>query len=335
MIRIWLLLLLYYNSTLLVKSIKNIDTSATNDDFEWYDRILNKFKCLFNSQGSLYLYHMRKAAGTTIHNIMNTANLRYVSREIYYTEGITLDNKLLNQQGLMTVTSFRHPIDRIISLYWYEHARFHYERDKSKIVTMNDWIDAWADGSNYKRNYILKNPTNVYVEVENYYTKVLSHWRGPEKVNLTHFHIAKANLKLFDIIMICEWMQSMSQWNAIHAAFPGNQFQQGIYSNKGDPYIKTILSSTCIINETSLNEKMIRLNTFDLLLFEYALKLSARRLLQIPELVARLKSSSSTSISTSTKLVDTCTIDINSNQTGSFQPKGHKGPRNHLRTNKL
>lgn len=144
-------------------SPESITQSTSDDDLTvWSSRLAHKFQCLHQKLGNIFLYHMRKTAGTTISQMLNIASWRFLFRRIYILEGITLDPTILEQQsGLLTVTSFRHPIDRIISLYWYEHAAFHYARNASRMVTIDLWFDAWCDGTAWKTNMTQKNPGNV------------------------------------------------------------------------------------------------------------------------------------------------------------------------------
>jgi len=217
----------------------------------------------------------------------------------------------------MMVTNFRHPIDRIRSLYWYEHASFHYFKNASKMVTMETWFDEWCDGSEWKTKFIIDNPGNVYVEVDNYYTKVLSNWTGPGPITSNNFEIAKENLKKFDIILIQEWMKSITQWNAIVSTFPSSKSLESVYNVKADPSIRKNLVSRFAANETAIIEKMIKINKFDLMLYDYALKLAAMRLKLMPSIVEASKN----------KLTNkACIVNVNKSQVDLHRPNGHKGP---------
>jgi len=201
-----------------VKSDNDNDNAAydDNDDESWASRFGHKLRCLSHKYGSIYLYHMRKCAGTSIAEILNFASSRYVGHMIHSTEGKTIDtsspssSSILDQSGLMTVISLREPVDRIVSLYWYEHASFHYMRNR-EIASLSSWFLVWSDGSAWKQAFVDKNPGNVYVEVENYYVKVLSGWQGNEAINEATLEIAKATLRKFDIVLIKEWMTSIAQ----------------------------------------------------------------------------------------------------------------------------
>ena len=84
----------------------------------WYDNLMIKLKCMTHGGGMLYLYHARKAAGTLLRHLLQLVSSR---NRIPFkeTEGILLDQKLLNTNEILKVISLRDPIARITSLYWY------------------------------------------------------------------------------------------------------------------------------------------------------------------------------------------------------------------------
>ena len=295
----------------------NISTTS------WSNKITRKLLCLYKHQGGLYFYHNRKAAGTTILEILKLSSWIYGIKKVNFTEGITLDPKVLEQNGLMSVICFRDPIDRIVSLYWYEHACAH-QKNQSLIYTMNEWFDAWKDGSKWKTSFIKENPKNVYVEVDNYYTKVLSSWSGPEPINSTHLEIAKSNLEKFDIIFIQEWMKSLTQTKAMQALFPGVTNLTRHYEVIADKLFRN-KSSHLVINEEELKNKMAEINKYDLLLYSYAMTISATRLLLVDNIV----SSTQKSVEKIKGKLDPkqCKISIVKEQVGLYQPPGHKGPK--------
>jgi hypothetical protein len=185
------------------------------------------------------------------------------------------------------------------------------------MVTMETWFDEWCDGSEWKTKFIIDNPGNVYVEVDNYYTKVLSNWTGPGPITSNNFEIAKENLKKFDIILIQEWMKSITQWNAIVSTFPSSKSLESVYNVKADPSIRKNLVSRFAANETAIIEKMIKINKWDLMLYDYALKLAAMRLKLMPSIVEASKN----------KLTNkACTVNVNKSQVDLHRPVGHKGP---------
>lgn len=207
---------------------------------EWVAKLSSKLLCLRLKKGGIYLYHTRKAAGTSIRDV-----LTYIAREwhvpYYETEGIVLNSDIIKKSGLLSVTSLREPIARIMSLYWYEHVGWYSGvlKQTERCKTLKAWVAAWRDGSEWKNNFIAKNPDSVYVEIENYYVKMLSGWharpdnvhnnnmRGsgqhgvPKRVTEEDLEIAKSVLRQFDLVLLSDWMNDNTQIEALNAIFPG------------------------------------------------------------------------------------------------------------------
>ena len=81
------------------------------------------------------------------------------------------------------------------------------------------WVAAWRDGSAWKRGFMAKNPGSVYVEIENYYVKMLSGWRGQPGEHLSEQHLerAKETLRRFDVVLLSDWMADDTQVDAMNA----------------------------------------------------------------------------------------------------------------------
>jgi hypothetical protein len=189
---------------------------------------------------------------------------------------------------------------------------------------MNEWFDAWKDGSKWKTSFIKKNLKNVYVEVDNYYTRVLSSWSGPEPINSTHLEIAKSNLEKFDIIFIQEWMKSLTQTKAMEALFPGIKNLTRHHEVIADKLWRK-KNTHLVINEEEFKNKMAEINKYDLLLYSYAMTISARRLLLVDNIVNSTKKNGE---KIKGKLdPKQCKISIVKAQVGLYQPPGHKGPK--------
>ena len=162
---------------------------------------------------------MRKAAGTTIRDMLTDASVKW-RIPFYESEGPTL-NSLFLDENLLLVTSLRNPIERILSLYWYEHVSWYdgVLHETQKCKTLEAWIEGWRDGSKWKTNFILLNPRSVYVEVENYYVKALSGWVGPAPVGEKDYDAAISALNRFDIVFITEWINREDQILAMNSLF--------------------------------------------------------------------------------------------------------------------
>lgn len=207
---------------------------------EWISKLSSKLLCLRLKKGGIYLYHTRKAAGTSIRDI-----LTYIAAEwhvpYYETEGVVMHPDLMKKSGLLTVTSLREPVSRIMSLYWYEHVGWYSGvlKQTERCKSLRTWVDAWRDGSQWKDDFITKNPDSVYVEIDNYYTKMLSNWHARQANNYNKAHmrgvynskyarvteadltIAKEVLGQFDIVFLSDWMGHSTQMDALNVVFPG------------------------------------------------------------------------------------------------------------------
>lgn len=192
---------------------KQSETTEVNAELgEWTSRFLGPSLCEFYHRRNIFHLHMRKAAGTTIRNylqgIATKSNRRYIE-----SEGTSISAQFNYLEGITTVVSLRHPIDRIFSMYWYEHVAWWSEikKDMSKCSTMKNWVEAWRDGSKWKSEFMKRNPSSTYVEIENYFVKTLTGWKGPEKVTHDDLDKAKRVLEQFDVVLLAEWLKNETQ----------------------------------------------------------------------------------------------------------------------------
>jgi hypothetical protein len=200
-----------------------IDSASTT---KWLKQLTSKLLCLRLKTGNIYLYHTRKAAGTSIRDV-----LTYIAKEWHVpyleTEGVVLNRDLLRKTGFLTVTSLRDPVSRIMSLYWYEHVGWYdgVLKQTERCKTLKQWVSAWLDGSAWKKDFVRKNPDSVYVEIDNYYVKMLSGWhqnaQNTRRVNSDDLAIAKEVLKEFDVVLLSDWMGDSTQIDALNSLFPG------------------------------------------------------------------------------------------------------------------
>jgi hypothetical protein len=179
----------------------------------WTARFLGPSLCEQLHRRNVFLLHMRKAAGTTIRNYLQGVTKKSRSRYLE-SEGISISAQFQHPlEGVTTVMSLRHPVERVFSMYWYEHVAWWNEikHDMSKCSTMKNWVEAWRDGSSWKTNFLKKNPSSTYVEIENYYVKTLTGWKGPAKVTRADLEEAKKVLERFDVVVIAEWLKNETQ----------------------------------------------------------------------------------------------------------------------------
>jgi len=113
----------------------------------WKSTLVEKVKCWKREEFGIFFYHFRKAAGTTFKLYLGACLKNVYSNKLasyFMQEGLTLNERMLHT-GLLTMTVLRNPIDRIISLYWYEHADF-WIREKQNLTALKpfeDWARAW------------------------------------------------------------------------------------------------------------------------------------------------------------------------------------------------
>lgn len=180
------------------------------EDNRWLEKVALKINCLKQRRGSTFFYHTRKAGGTTIHDWLRSLSSQW--RVPYYElEGKSLNPRLLLEPGVLSVTSLRDPIDRILSLYWYEHVSWWYDvkDEPQNCRTLAQWVDGWRDGSTWKAHFVKQNPGTVYIEVENYYVKSLIGWDGSAPIGEADLERAKSILSEdFDFVLFTEDMAS-------------------------------------------------------------------------------------------------------------------------------
>lgn len=238
-----------------VAQAEEADPGANADDATkaWLSRLTSKLQCMWLHCGAIYLYHTRKAAGTSVREILSFAARQW--RVPYYeTEGIVLHRPLIDYSGVLTVTSLRDPIKRVLSLYWYEHVGWFdgvlHKAEKCK--PLREWLDAWRDGSSWKSAFVAKNPGSVYVEVSNYYTKMLSGWQG-EPLSAEHLQNAKEALRAFDVVLLSDWMGDDTQVDAMNALFPGREKASAGKLVQGDFNARVKLTPRLAPDEVGLN----------------------------------------------------------------------------------
>ncbi len=238
---------------------------AIDPDYDsWSSSVYQKMICMQQKKIALYLYHVRKAAGTSVRDMMRLIAFRQ-RIPFYETEGIVLNPQLLTtfHQQIFSLITLRDPISRIFSLYWYEHVGWYYGilKQPQKCKNMETWMKAWKDGATLKKTILAKFPLNNYVEIENYYTKLLigynaAEW-GNRPLNATDLEHAKAMLRKFDLVLITEWLNDESEHNLLdkihHHFYSHNSNQHLVIATKvkGDSKMRDALSSTLTPNAVS------------------------------------------------------------------------------------
>ena len=102
----------------------------------------------------------------------------------------------------------------------------------NKCKSFREWLSAWTDGSAWKREFSLRNPDSVYVEVQNYYVKLLCGWKGGAALDHSHLERAKRVLATFDVVLLSEQLRSEAHQSLLRMALqldvvrdPGQQLK--------------------------------------------------------------------------------------------------------------
>lgn len=261
------------------------------DEESWEKRLRAKLDCVKHDQASFYLYHQRKAAGTTVREILRQSAIS-LSAPFFETEGISMykefssryihaSSKIDDSMSLISVTSLRNPVDRIVSLYWYEHVAWFDEvlHQPLKMKPFHVWVDGWRDGNTFKEGYTKRSPGSVYVEIQNCYIKSLIGWRGGVIDYRTALPQAKAVIEGFDILVLSEWMSDPEQKKYLSSllgdkAVPGSETK--LVSS--DKTARLRLHSQLMLREAETMAILYELNKYDLELYEYAQKLLRNRI---------------------------------------------------------
>lgn len=306
----------------------NLHHHQITDDHSWHKQLLHKLYCLRQRKGDLFLYHIRKAAGTTLREIM-TKYAKNNHLHLYESEGLSLNREFLNVKGLLSVITLRNPVHRVLSLYWYEHVAWYatITKELNKIKTLREWVDAWKDGSEWKNHFVLANPRSLYVEIENYYVKSLIGWNGKKQLTKEDLDYAKSILAKFDVILFQEWMNDETQLSVTNKLFPGRMNIAINHAVKGDVNIKNKFSGIYASDINEITTDLTAINSYDLQLFEFAQNLAIKRFAKMNDIIAL---SHKPNVSHITNIHELCvvpalTLELK-RDLGIFRPKGHKGP---------
>jgi hypothetical protein len=309
----------------------NVEVTQSNTA-SWIDRTVSKAQCLKQRKGALFLFHARKSAGTTIRLFLETMS-ESLRVPLIESEGMSLPKDIrLNIANVFAVTSIRHPVQRALSLYWYEHVMWYHDvkDDMRDCKTLSQWAHAWSDDNTWKQNFIRKNKGSTYVEVENYFVKNLIGWgRNGQVTPLTRadLEIAKGRLRdEFDFVFITETMDNTAYTSLFYdimgvSSIGTSQTEEKANEVNRDNVKK--LENSLAKDKAEVIAYLTEINKFDIELWEFAMELSVNRTRDGTSLLNSRKAS-------------TTTANCNNNHvklvsalrpiTGIFRPPGHKGP---------
>jgi len=310
-------------------------SGSDEDTVRWETQLTRKLRCLSSHRGGIFLYHVRKAAGTSVKDVLHHSSKLW-RVPVFETEGLSLDPRFLVPKSLLSVLTMRDPVDRALSMYWYEHVGWYdgILHQPQRCKTLREWVEAWRDGSVWKKKFVSSNPRSVYVEIENYYVKMLTGWTGAEVIGESHLEQAKIVLKHFDVVLVMEWMQDARQIDAMNAIFPGRTVVAAKHMLRGDKKAKERLQAQLAPDEQKMRDEIAKFNKYDILLWDFAQSLLARRLRVLQGIATSAhkagpfteeKTAHAECGAHSHSAHGRLERDLTS-QLGIFRPPGHKGP---------
>jgi Sulfotransferase family len=284
--------------------------------------------CVRQAQGGVYLKHFRKAAGTTMYqfiqrNVCRRGIPTYASELPFFMPEQTFDlflgtgtnSSSINDapslnSSVVFVTSLRDPIERIVSLYWFEgrwprtcsrkcEAR-KVKDDSTKVADLAEWIEQVNDQNNTKALGLRRHAAcGQWMSVSDYYIRMLlgidrvtnkdppaerratKYRRGFRNVTLTRYHLhrAKEVLASFDLVLIVEHLQRQdlaTMFQTITGGGENGSLVEGplSWARHGSEKASTEPQDTKP-SPTEL-KRLQELNALDMELYEYAVGLSER-----------------------------------------------------------
>lgn len=253
--------------------------------------------CFRQYKGYAYLLHMRKAGGTTLRGYLSAVVEKKRDHLVYVSEGPTFNVSCFQDQGeLVTITSLRHPMARILSSYWYEGrddshppplepgtssvmaaAVFNQSEIEANLPrSFPAWV-SFVRKSDYIR-WARMSARRVWHCVDSYYIQTLTNrYRRStyNEVGRHDFELAKRVLASIDVVAITEWMGWTNQTTYIQHALgqEGEDLSEGLLQRnklskaKNDGEI-----------DRDVFAELWRANTWDILLYKFAQNLVQERL---------------------------------------------------------
>ena len=152
------------SASLEYKDSKTKDKSGDSSS-PWAQRLKRKLVCMNQGKGGVFLYHVRKAAGTSVRDLLE----HYTKAKrvgLLESEGVSLDVRFLSHGGennaqrtlgdnvdnigdgaLLSVLTLREPVARAMSMYWYEHVGWFdgVQKRTDKCKPLRKWVETWQD----------------------------------------------------------------------------------------------------------------------------------------------------------------------------------------------
>jgi hypothetical protein len=255
-------------------------------------------RCTRAHRGAVYIKHNRKAGGSSVYQVLQPAvcpSTPVFSSELPFFNITHSFSALPN--STVWLTTLRHPIDRILSLYWFE-GRWprtcdmtcelkKKKNDSNKVAELGEWVESVYHQTN-KIKFRLRphHGCGLWQSVENYYIRQLigvDRGMNGKFLNRTltrdDLHRAKEVLASFDLVMIQEHFSGSNHdpdMIQMFRAITGAANRAIPSSNM--PHSREGVEKKANHKRPSAEElaRLEELNKLDIELFEFAKKLSRR-----------------------------------------------------------
>lgn len=246
-------------------------------------------QCVRAGQGGIYITHFRKAGGTALTKVMYEEVCTH-GMQAYSSELPFFHPKTFEVMGTSVfITAMRNPVDRILSMYWFEGRwprtcglkceNEKVKNDTTKVADLGEWVEAIHDQRSWgKLKYRRHNGCGQWVSVENYYIRQLlgvdipKYGLGFLNVTLTreHLHRAKKILANFDLVLIQEKMSKRSSMVRMFHSITGGRESSNMAQVRKGQERQNLFQAPSTVDLERLQD----LNALDLELYEYAVQLS-------------------------------------------------------------
>jgi hypothetical protein len=163
----------------------------------------------WNQYKTIFLYHSRKAGGSTLRRLLQQVaqkhNVSFITKE-----GVVLEEEDMHQNQTLFVTSLRDPIDRIISSYWFEGRWPMKFPEENKTLATALSFDEWFD--------VCQNKTKKWqwFSVSNSYVKWFGTTGTTDDNDIVYdIDTAKQRLSKFHMVLRTEKMSDVKYWDRV------------------------------------------------------------------------------------------------------------------------
>jgi hypothetical protein len=216
----------------------------------------------------LLFVHMRKAGGSTARAVLAPL-CRSLGVEFKALEGSPLHHDHLDDDTFL-VTNFRHPVERICSLY-NNHGLMQEKQAKGNFTPFDDWLDQKLDSV----QPVVKQP--LWIQSSDYHVRILcdlpGNWRSREQIRyreLTQndYHNAILSLQRVNLFLMTEWLQNEKYRNYLSSRLLGEGRGKVEFGHNNQTSRKHNFDIRRTLTQKQ-KQKIVAMNRWDLELYRY------------------------------------------------------------------